>query len=239
MTSSLARAVVAGLAVSVLALAGCGSAEEPAEPTPQPAQTQSTPTAEQRAPAEGTTGTVTVTDSSVVLGDPDAPERVHIYQDLNCPHCQVLHGVMAEDVAEWAQGGEVAVEITVVDYLGPRTTHAFSTRGANLLALVADVDPEAWPAVQDALLAMQPSTTTEEVTTEDLVETVRTAGAELDDDDIAAQEGLAYTAWVDAATAAAAAAGVNYIPQVWVDGELVGGESHDETAELVRQAVTD
>ena len=133
----------------------------------------------------------------------------------------------------------VAVEVTVVDYLGPRTTHAFSTRGANLLALVADVDPEAWPAVQDALLAMQPSSTTEEVTTEQLIEAARGAGAELDEDDVAAQEGLAYAQWVDAATAGAAAAGVSYIPQVWIDGELVGGESHDETLELVRQAVSD
>src|SRR5690625_7136497 len=77
----------------------------------------SAPSAEQRVPAEGTTGSVTVTDDSVILGDPDAPERVHIYQDLNCPHCQVLHGLMAEDVANWAQGDSVAVEVTVVDYL--------------------------------------------------------------------------------------------------------------------------
>lgn len=237
--AALARAAVAGVALTALALAGCGSAEEPTEPTPEPAQTQGAePTAEQRVPAQGTSGTVTVTDASVILGDPEAPERVHVYQDLNCPHCQVLHGVLAEDVAGWVEGSEVAVEVTIVDYLGSRTTHAFSTRGANLLALVADVDPEAWPAVQEALLAMQPSST-EEITTEQLVEIARAAGAELDDDDVAAQQELAYAQWVDAATAAAAAAGVNYIPQVWVDGELVGGESHDETAELVREAVSD
>lgn len=234
------RAAITALALSALALTGCAGSDEPAEPSPQQSPTASSaPSAKQRTPAEGTTGTVTVTDDSVILGDPDAPERVHIYQDLNCPHCQVLHGLMAEDVANWAQGDSVAVEVTVVDYLGPRTTHAFSTRGANLLALVADVDPEAWPAVQDALLAMQPSSTTEEVTTEQLIEAARGAGAELDEDDVAAQEGLAYAQWVDAATAGAAAAGVNYIPQVWIDGELVGGESHDETLELVRQAVSD
>src|SRR5690625_2801608 len=112
------RAAIAALALSALALTGCASSDEPAEPSPQQATTASSaPSAEQRVPAEGTTGIVTVTDDSVILGDPDAPERVHIYQDLNCPHCQVLHGLMAEDVANWAQGDSVAVEGTVVDYL--------------------------------------------------------------------------------------------------------------------------
>src|SRR5690625_7781934 len=81
------RAAIAALALSALALTGCASSDEPAEPSPQQATTASSaPSAEQRVPAEGTTGIVTVTDDSVILGDPDAPERVHIYQDLNCPH---------------------------------------------------------------------------------------------------------------------------------------------------------
>jgi len=238
--SAISRRPRTGLvaaAVAALLLAGCGAAEDsPQEPTSTGTTAAATA---QRTPATGTTGDVTVTESSVILGDPDAPERVHVYQDLNCPHCQQLHGLMAGDVAQWAQGSDVAVEVTVVDYLGPRTTHAFSTRGANLLALVADVDPEAWPAVQDALLDMQPSTTTEEITDEQLVAAAREAGADLDDADVAALESLAYSDWVDAATAQAAAAGVNYIPQVWVDGELVGGETHEQTLELVREAVTD
>jgi len=227
--------VLAAVAAAALLLAGCGSTEDPEL---QPTGEGATTAAEQRTPATGTTGAVTVTESSVVLGDPDAPERVHIYQDLNCPHCRQLHGIMHDDVAGWAVGADVAVEVTVVDYLGPRTTHAFSTRGANLLALVADVDPAAWPAVQDALLDMQPSSTTEEVTDEQLVAAAREAGADLADADLAAVEQLAYADWVEGVTAQAASAGVSYIPQVWVDGELVGGETHEETAELVRRAVS-
>lgn len=239
-TRARARSVLAGLLLTVVALAGCGAddAESPGGQPSSPDVTDEGATAAQ-VPAEATTGTVTVTADSVIVGDPDAAERVHVYQDLNCPHCRVLHELMADDAAAWAAGTDVAVEYTVVDYLGPRTTHQFSTRGANLLALVADVDPQAWPAVLDALLAMQPATTTEEITTEQLVEAARGAGATLDDEHVLAQEQLAYTAWVETATAQAAAAGVNYIPQVWIDGELVGGDSHEETVELVRQAVAD
>ena len=232
-TATLRRPALVVLAAAAL-LAGCGTAEDP-----EPAGRATTAVAEQRTPATGTTGRVTVTEASVILGDPAAPERVHVYQDLNCPHCQELHGLMGADVATWAEGGDVAVEVTVVDYLGPRTTHAFSTRGANLLALVADVDPEAWPAVQQALLDMQPTSTTAEVTDEQLLTAARDAGADLGDEDVAAVSGLAYADWVAAATADAAAAGVSYIPQVWVDGELVAGETHDQTVELLRQAVTD
>lgn len=213
-------------------LTGCGTEDPGAAEVTGPASAQ-------RAPETGTTGNVTVTATSVVVGDPRAPERLHVYQDLNCPHCKQLHGEMGGDLTTWAQGPDVAAEFTVVDYLGPRTTHAFSTRGANLLALVADVDPEAWPAVQQALLDMQPTSTTAEVTDEELVAAARGAGADLDEADVAAVEQLAYADWVAAATAEAAAAGVTYIPQVWVDDALVEGADHGETAGLVRQAVTD
>lgn len=229
-----ARPVLAAVALAAAVLAGCGTAAE--DPAPATSEDATTPEG-QRSPATGTTGQVTVTETSVILGDPDAAQRVHVYQDLSCPHCRQLHAVMATDVADWAAGADVAVEFTVVDYLGPRTTHAFSTRGANLLALVADVDPEAWPAVQEALLEMQPTSTTVEVSDEQLVTVAREAGAELDDHDLAAVEHLAYADWVAAATERAAAAGISYIPQVWIGGELVEGASHEETAELVRQAV--
>ncbi|WP_413451093.1 thioredoxin domain-containing protein [Georgenia phoenicis] len=226
MSRAACRPLVLLAALAAL-LAGCGD-----DPAPDDATGQ-------RVPAEGTTGAVTVTASSVVIGDPDAPERVHVYQDLNCPHCKALHEETAADLAAWAQGGDVAVEFTVVDYLGPRTAHGFSTRGANLLALVADVDPEAWPAVQQALLDLQPSSTTAEVTDEDLLAAAQEAGADLGEDAAAALEGLAYSGWVEAATAQAAADGISYIPQVWVDGELVEGASHAETAALLRAAVSD
>lgn len=230
---------VVGVALALGLLVACGSAEPAGPDTDGPATsaTASTTPEESRAPAPRTVGRVTVGASSVVLGSPEATQRVHIYQDLTCPHCQELHDVMADDVRQWAAGDDVAVEYTVVDYLGPRTTHGFSTRGAGLLALVADVDPAAWPAVQEALFAIQPSATTEEIGDDVLLGAARDAGAdigEVDEGDIAS-----YRPWVEETTAQAAAAGVNFIPQVFVGGELVGGETHEETAALVRAAVGD
>lgn len=217
------RGGVRALAITgVLALvAACGGGDDP------------DPSASGGAGTGADSVQVTLTETSVVLGNPDAEQRVHVYQDLNCPHCQVLHGLMGPDVERWSAGEDVAVEVTVVDYLGPRTSHGFSTRGAQLLALVAEADPAAWPAVQDALLERQPPTTTAEVTDEDLL--AAAAGADIGEVDAA--DLAEYGPFVARATAEAAAAGVNFIPQVFVDGELVGGSSHEETVELVRAAL--
>lgn len=233
-TSRRARPLaVSALAVSLL-LAGCSSDDQP---RPSEVAT-SDQTVVQRTPATATTGAVTVTSTSVVLGDPDAPERVVVYSDLSCPHCQVLHGLMADDVERWAAGSDVAVELVTVDYLSPRTTHEFSLLGANLLALVADTSPEAWPAVQSALFDRQPtSTTAPALSVDELVEVAEGAGATLDDDASERLAQLAYSGWVEGVTASAAAAGVTSIPQVFVDGTQVSGESHEETAALVRAAV--
>lgn len=257
--STLFRAPLAVLGALALAagLAACGSsgAEDPTTapvaPTTEEAaptsaaspsaigvdETEAAPAVEQLTPAAGTTGSVTVTDDSVILGNPDAPDKATIYFDLMCPHCQVLHGVMAADVDGWIAGTDVAVEYVAVNYLGPRTTHDFSGRGANLLALVADKYPEQWKSVLDALFAMQPGTTTDVITDEDLTAAAATGGVTLTDEDLAAVTGMAYSDWVETATADAAAAGVNFIPQVWIDGALVGGETHEETAQMVRDAL--
>lgn len=233
-TSRRARPLaVSALAMSLL-LTGCSSDEQP-RPSAVASADQ---TVAQQTPTAATTGAVTVTSTSVVLGDPDAPERVVVYSDLSCPHCKVLHGLMADDIDRWAAGSDVAVELVTVDYLSPRTTHEFSLLGANLLALVAEDSPEAWPAVQAALYDLQPGSTTDAaLSVEDLVAVAEDAGATLEDDAADRLAQLAYSGWVESVTGSAAAAGVTSIPQVFVDGAQVSGESHEETAALVRAAV--
>ena len=232
--------VASALTVALLA-AGCSGGSS--SPTPSGTATASasataTPSADQRTPATGTTGTVTVTDTGVVLGDPEAPERVVIYSDLACSHCKTLNGFMEADVARWSEGTDVAVEIVMVDFLGPRTAHDISMRGANLLALVADESPEAWPAVKHALYAVQPTdASADPMTAQELVDLATEAGATLGDDAVETLDSLAYSAWVQSTTEKVAESGITAIPQVCVDNELVSGSTHEETAAAVRTAV--
>nr|NLD39687.1 thioredoxin domain-containing protein [Actinomycetales bacterium] len=241
---------VAALAAVLAACGGAGS--EPSTPVPGTGGTTAEATAEpsttgseqptqwvvgadQRNPAEGTTGNVTVTGTTVVVGNPDAEKRLQIFMDFFCPHCATLHGVMDPDLVLWAGGDQVAVEYTIVDYLSPRTTHIYSARAANLLAYVGDTDPESYPAVLDALLENKPETTTEVVTDAQLLQIARDAGATLGEDATAALGELRYYMWVETGTREAAEAGVTGIPQVWVDGARVAGETHEETAAIARE----
>lgn len=164
---------------------------------------------------------VAVTDTGFVLGDEAAENNVTIYQDFNCPHCVNLHAAMDEEgsMATWLEEG-ASVTVVPVNYLGPRTTHNFSVRAANALAMVANNYPESFLAAQAELYKIRPEKTTSELGDAALEEALVAAGIELTDADKTAIEKLEYKDWVDAATAAAAEKGVNYIPQVWVNDEL-------------------
>lgn len=164
---------------------------------------------------------VAVTDTGFVLGDEAAENNVTIYQDFNCPHCVNLHAAMDEEgsMATWLEEG-ASVTVVPVNYLGPRTTHNFSGRAANALAMVANNYPESFLAAQAELYKIRPEKTTSELGDAALEEALVAAGIELTDADKTAIEKLEYKDWVDAATAAAAEKGVNYIPQVWVNDEL-------------------
>lgn len=175
---------------------------------------------------------LTVTGSSVILGEKTAPTRVLVYQDLACPHCNTLHGVLGGDLVTWAGGSDVAIEIITVDFLG-QSSRDFSTMAANLLATVAAHDPASWIVVQDAIFAAQ----ADKPSADELAQIATGAGADLDDAALAAFSGQAYDAFVDAATGAAFAAGIQSIPQVFVDGEPVRGDTYEAWGQAVRDAV--
>ncbi|MDO5494586.1 MAG: thioredoxin domain-containing protein [bacterium] len=227
----------AALLALTVGLGACGGSSDPdPSPTDTAAAGEWAISTDQKTP-EPEDARLTVDGTAVIVGNPDAEERIEIYMDFFCPHCVQLHALMHNDVGLWTGGDDVAVAYHVVDYLGPRTTHIYSARAANLLAYVADTDPASYLAVMDALLENKPETTTEEVTDEQLLELAREAGATLGDDAATALAELSYYRWVEQSTQDAAAAGITGIPQVWVDGARVAGEEHEQTAELVRQAV--
>ncbi|MFF5313664.1 DsbA family protein [Streptomyces massasporeus] len=63
-------------AAVVLALAGCGRADVPPERRPAFESTEDLP---EKLGADGTT---------IMVGDPDAKVKVHLYEDLRCPVCE-------------------------------------------------------------------------------------------------------------------------------------------------------
>lgn len=177
---------------------------------------------------------VTVTSEAIIVGDPEATNIVKIYEDFNCPHCVELHKVLSEDgsIDRWIEEG-AAVEIIPVNYLGPRTTHDFSGRAAAALNLVATKYPDKLGDAQAALFNIRPETTTTELSDSDIMDALEKAGVELTAADGAALAGGEHADWVNGVTESAAKAGVNYIPQVWVNDELIEKDTPEEVVDAV------
>lgn len=201
--ASLRVIVAAAVSSTALLLSGCGSDSVDGTPGMEPHP-------------------VEVTAEGFVLGDPAAEDSVVIYEDFNCPHCVDLHAQLEEKdaVDTWISQG-ATVEVVPVNYLGPRTTHNFSGVAANALTLVAERYPDHFGAAQAALFEIRPDSTTDELAEGAVEQALRDAGIELTEQDVTDLNELAYEDWVNTATESAAANGVNYIPQVWVNGELV------------------
>ena len=212
---------VVGLIVGVL-IGESRSSDDESAPVVSPGEVESpflSPGETQVQPKTGTDGLITVTEGSILVGDPEADNVVRIYDDFLCPYCRDLVVESSDTIEELASSGDVAFEFIAVDYLGVRSTNHYSARAANASTLVADRYPDAWLSVKTALYASQPSRY-DEVTTEDLVSLIENEGVSLTEQDVADLENLSYLSWVYDATAKAAEAQVSGIPAVVVNGEI-------------------
>lgn len=177
---------------------------------------------------------LTVLDNSVVVGDDDAATKITIFADMQCPYCKMLEEGTSDLVKEKIDSGDIAVEYHVVNYLNPRSPGEFSTRAANLLAIVANGHPEAYLDVQTALFGVQPSESTgaESPSDEDLIALAKENGADLSEEEQQAVKDRKYEEWADNNTKVAKELGLEGVPTVVIDGELV--EEASEPAEFVK-----
>ncbi|WP_323792716.1 thioredoxin domain-containing protein, partial [Nocardioides sp.] len=49
-------------------------------------------------------------DGALVVGDPEAPVRLQVVEDFQCPACKSFEASYGETLDEYAAGGDVAVE---------------------------------------------------------------------------------------------------------------------------------
>lgn len=161
------------LITGILALAGCSADDSTAPNTPGSTESSS---ATESAPANNDvyvlsddidveisedTGAVFVTN--VDSDNPpsvDELHQVHIYQDVQCPHCQGFEASIADDVKRLLESEvPVSFNYTTMFYLGTE----WSLSSANALNAVADNDDidQYYLAAQEALfesLPMEPLT---------------------------------------------------------------------------------
>lgn len=233
-------AVVAAMIIGALLLTGSGSSPLGGDDDEATAQTDGpTPTVAEAPADDPDAGLVAeVTDEGgIAFGDPAAPHRVVVYEDLICPFCGQLEATIGDDLAALIDAGDAVVEYRALNFLsrfGP-----YSLEAANAIAVVLDTTgPGAARRMHDLLFAEQPSESGPQPDADWLVERAVEAGAE----ESAVRPGIEsvqFGGWVNRSTNAASEAGISSTPTVLVDGEPVtDGSTIDELAASILQRAT-
>lgn len=89
-------------------------------------------------------------------GGPTTENKIRIYEDLQCPYCKDLKVEISEHLQSLIKSESLVVEFVVVNYLGVRSTNAWSENTANLLAVVSEHQPDNFMEVQKTLYENQP-----------------------------------------------------------------------------------
>ena len=171
----------------------------------------------------------------VTIGSKDAPHQVVVYEDFLCPFCGELEKRTESDLATAAADGKVQVEyrpFVLLSRLGD-----YSARATNAFAVVLDASgPETAKKMHDLLYANQPSEEGPYLSDDELVRLAVEAGA-TESEVRPGIEGMSQQAFVDGATKAAEDAGVQGTPTVLLDGKQVGGQTVDDVAKSLLDAV--
>lgn len=157
-------------------------------------------------------------EHGLTLGPDDAPHTVVVYEDFLCPFCDEFETASRDELARLAADGKVQVEYRPFDFLA--RLGDYSARSTAVFAVVLDTaGPDVAKGFHDRLFAQQPEEKGPFPSDDDLVAMAVASGA----DKAKVEAGLADRSgerWTDAATQAAASAGVQATPTVLLDGEV-------------------
>ena len=87
----------------------------------------------------------------------EATNRVVIYQDYQCPICQLFEVPNSSQLKTWAESGLATIEIHPISFLDGQSLNNYSSRATNAAFCVANSQPEKFFAVNNALYANQPA----------------------------------------------------------------------------------
>jgi len=175
---------------------------------------------------------VGATDSfGLRLGEADAPKEIVVYEDFLCPFCGQLELTVGDQLDAAVEAGEVSVEYRPLGFL--ERISDYSPESANAFAVVLNESgPEVAKSFHDLLFDNQPAESGPFPDEDELVEMAVEAGA-TEADVRPGIEDMTFEGWVDAANDAASEEGVDSTPSVFIDGELVEGQTLAEVAEAM------
>ena len=190
-------------------------------------------------------------EAPTVSGEnPAGVAEINVFVDYSCPHCGDFEEVYGEQFRAWVADGTATVEYHPLSFLDPQTAgQRYSTRAANVAACVADIEPDSFFGVNEALLLNQPARSgTVSYSDADLLAIAESAGVS----NLAEVESCIsderFAGWVEEATMRAMGTGpvtvrnseipvVQGTPTVLVNGKSYSGTSAADLAAFMASIV--
>lgn len=110
----------------------------------------------------------------------ESTNRIVIYQDYQCPVCQLFESPNSNQLKTWAESGLATVEFHPISFLDGQSLNNYSSRATNAAFCVANSQPEKFFAVNNALYANQPAEQSSGPSDSDLKSTLSSAGVTMD-----------------------------------------------------------
>ncbi|MET3963188.1 protein-disulfide isomerase [Marmoricola sp. OAE513] len=176
------------------------------------------------------------TDSSILIGDSDAPVKVVIYEDFLCPYCRQLEESTRDFLRESAAKGKVQVEYRPVNIL---TGSTYSARAMNTWAYVLkNSAPTAAMKLHDLLFEHQPyEQNADETTNADILELVEQAGGDRADAEAAAK--TQDKTFFEESAKSATEIGLTGTPTVVVNGKKLDDLNVQQIVAQIEKQVAD
>jgi hypothetical protein len=149
----------------------------------------------------------------VLLGSEEAPRRLVLFEDPQCPYCRQFEEVSGELLRSAREAQTVAIEYRMRSFLGIE-----SVRADNALALAAEANR--FDELRTELFGSQPPEGTGGFTTTDLLELGQRVGLSSPDYVSGVNEGR-YQAWVLKVELAFQEQDPQGTPAAWIDGRQV------------------
>jgi hypothetical protein len=157
---------------------------------------------------------------------------VEVFEDFLCPVCRQFEELNGPTLKDQAARGEITLRFMPFSFLHNASTNDYSRRAMNVAVCALDEDgPEAFWAVHDALYANQPAEGGAGPDDDELIETARSAGADLADSCVRTGR---FVPWIDAVKdETQTERDIGGTPTVFVDGRA----TRDFTPQAVQQAI--
>jgi hypothetical protein len=152
-------------------------------------------------------------DGGVLVGDANAPKRLVIFEDPQCPYCGQFEEVNGSVITAGIARGDLAVEYRMRCFLGPE-----SVRADNALALAAEAGR--FDELRHELFAHQPEEGSGGFTIDDLLDLGTHVGLS-DQSFVSGVRRARYEAWVVSRETRFAGEDPQGTPAAWLNGRAI------------------